>query len=47
MIVRKGTEIHTFRILRLGIENPLITKEMAKHVPDAGSAVEFRRRRYS
>ena len=37
MILRKGTERHTARIIRLVIGNPLIMKEMAKHVPDAGS----------
>src|SRR3989442_12294602 len=37
MIVRKGPERHTSRIIRLVIGNPLIMKEMAKHVPDAGS----------
>ena len=37
MILRKGTERHTARITRLVIGNPLIMKEMAKHVPDAGS----------
>ena len=37
MIVRKGTEHHTSRIIRLVIGNPLIMKEMAKLVPDAGS----------
>jgi hypothetical protein len=37
MIVRKGTERHTSRIIRLVIGNPLIMREMAKHVPDAGS----------
>jgi uncharacterized protein (DUF302 family) len=37
MIVRKGTEHHTSRIGRLVIGNPLIMKEMAKRVPDAGS----------
>ena len=37
MIVRKGTEHHTSRIIRLVIGNPLIMKEMARHVPDAGS----------
>ena len=37
MIVRKGTEHHTSRIVRLVIGNPLIMKEMVKHVPDAGS----------
>ena len=37
MIVRKGTERHTSRIIRLVIGNPLVMKEMAKHVPDAGS----------
>src|SRR5580658_7963552 len=37
MIVRKATERHASRIIRLVIGNPLIMKEMAKHVPDAGS----------
>jgi uncharacterized protein (DUF302 family) len=37
MIVRKGTSLHASRIIRLVIGNPLIMKEMAKHVPDAGS----------
>ena len=37
MIVRKGTEHHNARIIRLVMGNPLIMKEMAKHVPDAGS----------
>jgi uncharacterized protein (DUF302 family) len=37
MIIRKGTENHSSRIIRLVIGNPLIMKEMAKHVPDAGS----------
>jgi uncharacterized protein (DUF302 family) len=37
MIVRKGTEHHTSRIIRLVIGNPLIMEEMAKRVPDAGS----------
>jgi uncharacterized protein (DUF302 family) len=37
MIIRKGTDQHTSRIIRLVIGNPLIMKEMAKHVPDAGS----------
>src|SRR5271168_3113586 len=37
MIVRKGTEHHISRIIRLVIGNPLIMKEMAKRVPDAGS----------
>jgi uncharacterized protein (DUF302 family) len=37
VIVRKGTEHHTSRIIRLVIGNPLIMKEMAKRVPDAGS----------
>ena len=36
-IVRKGAERHTARIVRLVLGNPLIMKEMAKHVPDAGS----------
>ena len=37
MIIRKGTEHHNSRIIRLIMGNPLIMKEMAKHVPDAGS----------
>jgi uncharacterized protein (DUF302 family) len=37
MIVRKGTERHSARIIRLVMGNPLIMKEMAKHVPDAGA----------
>src|SRR5438128_8663572 len=37
MILRKGTELHTSRIIRFVIGNPLIMREMAKHVPDAGS----------
>ncbi|MGC1782572.1 MAG: DUF302 domain-containing protein [Acidobacteriaceae bacterium] len=37
MIVRKETEDHTSRIIRLVIGNPLIMKEMAKRLPDAGS----------
>jgi uncharacterized protein (DUF302 family) len=36
-IVRKETGRETPRIVRLLIGNPLIMKEMAKHVPDAGS----------
>ena len=35
MVVRKGTEHHAAKIIRLVIGNPLIIKEMAKHVPDA------------
>ena len=37
MVVRKGIERHSARIIRLVIGNPLIMKEMAKHVPDAGA----------
>jgi uncharacterized protein (DUF302 family) len=37
MILRKGTERDTSRMIRLVIGNPLVMKEMAKHVPDAGS----------
>lgn len=36
-IVRKGTGRETPRIVRLVLGNPLIMKEMVKHVPDAGS----------
>jgi len=37
MIIRKGADTHTSRMIRLVLGNPLIMKEMAKHVPDAGS----------
>ena len=37
VIVRKETGRETPRMIRLVIGNPLIMKEMAKHVPDAGS----------
>jgi uncharacterized protein (DUF302 family) len=36
-VVRKETGRDAPRIVRLLIGNPLIMKEMAKHVPDAGS----------
>jgi uncharacterized protein (DUF302 family) len=36
-IVRKGTGRDTPRMIRFVIGNPLIMREMAKHVPDAGS----------
>jgi uncharacterized protein (DUF302 family) len=36
-ILRKEPGANAGRILRLVIGNPLIMKEMAKHVPDAGS----------
>ena len=36
-VLRKGTGRDTPRMLRFVIGNPLIMKEMAKHVPDAGS----------
>jgi uncharacterized protein (DUF302 family) len=36
-IVRRETGSDTPRMVRLVIGNPLIMKEMAKHVPDAGS----------
>ena len=36
-VVRKETGRNVPRIMRLIIGNPLIMKEMAKHVPDAGS----------
>jgi uncharacterized protein (DUF302 family) len=36
-IVRKETGRDTPKIIRFVIGNPLIMKEMAKHVPDAGS----------
>src|SRR5215471_3234328 len=36
-IIRKTTDREITRIIRFVIGNPLIMKEMAKHVPDAGS----------
>jgi uncharacterized protein (DUF302 family) len=36
-IVRQETGCDTPRIIRFVIGNPLIMKEMAKHIPDAGS----------
>jgi uncharacterized protein (DUF302 family) len=36
-ILRKETGLDTPRIVRLLIGNPLIMKDMAKHVPDTGS----------
>jgi hypothetical protein len=36
-VVRKQTGRDTPRIIRYVIGNPLIMREMAKHVPDAGS----------
>jgi len=36
-VVSKGTGLNTPRIVRLLIGNPLIMRQMAKHVPDAGS----------
>ncbi len=36
-ILRKESGQHAPKIVRLLIGNPLIMKEMAKHVPDAGS----------
>jgi uncharacterized protein (DUF302 family) len=36
-VVRKETGRDTPRIIRFVVGNPLIMKEMAKHVPDAGS----------
>jgi uncharacterized protein (DUF302 family) len=35
--LRKETGLETSRIVRLLIGNPLIMKEMVRHVPDAGS----------
>jgi uncharacterized protein (DUF302 family) len=37
VILRKETGLNTPKIVRFLIGNPLIMKEMAKHVPDAGS----------
>jgi uncharacterized protein (DUF302 family) len=36
-ILRKETGLDTPKIVRFEIGNPLIMKEMAKHVPEAGS----------
>jgi uncharacterized protein (DUF302 family) len=36
-ILRKETGLDTPKIMRFVIGNPLIMKEMTKHVPDAGS----------
>jgi len=36
-ILRQETGLETPKIVRLVIGNPLIMKEMAKHIPDAGS----------
>jgi uncharacterized protein (DUF302 family) len=36
-ILRKETRLETPKIVRLVIGNPLVMKEMAKHVPDAAS----------
>jgi uncharacterized protein (DUF302 family) len=36
-VVRKGTGRGTPRMIRFVIGNPLIMREMAEHVPDAGS----------
>ena len=36
-VIRKETGMDTPKIVRLVIGNPLIMKEIAKHVPDAGS----------
>jgi uncharacterized protein (DUF302 family) len=36
-ILRKETGLDTPKIMRFLIGNPLIMKEMAKHIPDAGS----------
>jgi uncharacterized protein (DUF302 family) len=36
-VLRKETGLDTPKIMRYVIGNPLIMKEMAKHVPDAGS----------
>lgn len=36
-ILRKGADGNSPRLIRLVMGNPLIMKEMARHVPDAGS----------
>jgi uncharacterized protein (DUF302 family) len=35
-VLRKETELNKPKIVRLVLGNPLVMKEMAKHVPDAG-----------
>jgi uncharacterized protein (DUF302 family) len=40
-VLRKETRLDTPKIVRLVIGNPLVMKEMAKHVPDAGSYAPF------
>lgn len=37
VILRKETGLDTPKVVRFLIGNPLIMKEMVKHVPDAGS----------
>jgi uncharacterized protein (DUF302 family) len=36
-VIRKATDRDKSRMVRLIVGNPLIMKEMVKHVPDAGS----------
>lgn len=36
-VLRKETGLHAPKTVRLVIGNPLTMKEMAKHIPDAGS----------
>lgn len=36
-ILRRETNLETPKIIRLVVGNPLIMKEMVRHVPDAGS----------
>src|SRR6202047_3702218 len=36
-VIRKEAGLETPKIVRLVIGNPLVMKEMAKHVPEAGS----------
>jgi len=40
-VLRKETELDAPKIVRLVIGNPLVMKEMAKHVPDAGSTLRL------
>jgi uncharacterized protein (DUF302 family) len=44
-ILRKETGRETPKVIRLVIGNPLIMKEMAKHVPDAALRAGYRARR--
>jgi hypothetical protein len=40
-VLRKETGLDTPKVVRYVIDNPLIMKEMTKHVPDAASYAPF------